>query len=216
MRFSLVDDGIIKFDRSSFIEINSLEKDEYFALEAWRKRLYQLELIGEYPIEKIGFGNMSCKNDYSIYATHTKPQFVITGTQTGKYPDLDGHFYTRIIDYDLDKNKVIAMGPVDASSETLTHAAIYETNNDIHAIFHVHHKELWNYILNKNLPHTKKEIPYGTIEMAREAQSLFPGKARGIFAMEGHEDGVIAFSTSLDDCGKIVLDLYHQATSPSS
>jgi ribulose-5-phosphate 4-epimerase/fuculose-1-phosphate aldolase len=210
MRFSLVDDGIIKFDRSGFIEIEAIEKDEYLALEAWRKRLYQLELIGEYPIDKVGFGNISCKKDYKRhFQSAYKPQFLITGTQTGKYPDLDGRHYTRILDYDLDKNIVMAMGPVDASSETLTHAAIYETNNAITAIFHVHHKKMWNYILSHNLPHTKKETPYGTIEMAREAQSLFSGKAQGVFAMEGHEDGVIAFATTLDECGELILNHYH-------
>lgn len=211
MRFSLVDDGIIKFDRSSFIQIESIEMDEYFALEAWRKRLYALNLIGEYPIEKIGFGNMSLKRDYSFIRPNSKPQFVITGTQTGKYADLDGKLYTRILDYHLDQNRVVAMGAVDASSETLTHAALYETNAEIQAIFHIHHKRTWNYFLRHQLPHTKKDTPYGTIEMAREAQSLFQGVARGIFAMEGHEDGVIAFSTSLDDCAKMILDSYHLA-----
>ncbi len=40
------------------------------------------------------------------------------------------------------------------------------------------------------------EVPYGTPEMAREVQRLFREtdvRARRIFAMAGHKDGIVAF-----------------------
>ena len=55
----VIDDGVIKYDRSNFSHSGPLEIVEYFNLESWRMRLYDLNLIGEYKDEKIGFGNIS-------------------------------------------------------------------------------------------------------------------------------------------------------------
>lgn len=209
----MIDDGIIKFDNSAFTPSGPLSADEYSLLENWRKKLFQFEMIGEYPIEKVGFGNMSQRKNYSSIQQTVRPQFVITGTQTGALPDLDGRHYTRILDYDFQQNKVIAQGPVNASSETLTHAAIYEINAGIDCIFHIHHREMWEAMLEQGLAKTPKEIPYGTLEMARAAQALFPGDLSGIFAMEGHQDGIIAFGASLDACGELLFDTYHKVLS---
>ena len=167
-----------------------------------------MELIGEYPIEKGGFGNLSQRKDYQRYSKSSKPKFLISGTQTGKFSDLTGDHYTRVIDYDLCQNKVTAMGPVQASSESLTHAAIYELDTAIQAIFHIHHRHLWECMLRDGAIRTPKEIPYGTQEMALCVQKLFAGKPVGLFAMEGHQDGIIAFATNLDECGKLIEELY--------
>lgn len=205
---SLIDDGVIKFDHSSFKLSPPLEIDEYRDLENWRKTLFAKELIGEYPIEKVGFGNLSQRKDYQSYFESSKPQFLISGTQTGKFSHLTGEHYTRVIDYDLGKNKVTAMGPVQASSESLTHAAIYELDKKIKAIFHIHHRDLWDCMLRDGAVRTPKDIPYGTQEMARCVQKLFAGKPVGLFAMEGHQDGIIAFATDLNECGKLIEELY--------
>ena len=85
----VIDDGVIKYDRSNFSQCPALLKDEYAQLEYWRKKLYQANLIGEYPEVHIGFGNISVRKDYSQHKLSHFPQFLITGTQTGKYPDDD-------------------------------------------------------------------------------------------------------------------------------
>lgn len=78
-----------------------------------------MNLIGEYPEAKIGFGNMSVVQNYSEFTRSSCPQFVITGTQTGKYAELGAAHYTRVLDYDIDTLKIKMMGAIEASSEPL-------------------------------------------------------------------------------------------------
>ena len=58
-------------------------------------------------------------------------------------------------------------GASQASSESLTHAAIYEMDDGIHAVVHVHDPELWQHLKN-TFPTTDPDAAYGTPEMARE------------------------------------------------
>lgn len=206
----VIDDGVIKYDRSNFSQCPPLETTEYSALELWRKKLYALNLIGEYVEEKVGFGNISERKDYSKFFESIVPQFVITGTQTGKYSDLDGNHYTRVLDYQIDLLKIKMMGPIEASSEALTHAAIYAFNKNIKAIFHIHSKEIWTGMINDQTDHTCKSIPYGTVEMARATENCIAKKDFGSFSMHGHEDGVVAYGRSLEEAGEIILGLYQK------
>lgn len=204
----VIDDGVIKYDRSNFSQCGPLDSSEYSALESWRKRLYAINLIGEYPEEKVGFGNISVRKDYSPLFQSKVPQFVITGTQTGKYADLDGRHYTRVLDYQIDQLKIKMMGPVEASSEALTHAAIYAHNKNIQAIFHIHSKDIWQGMIDDQYDFTCKSIPYGTVEMAHATERCVAQKDYGTFCMHGHEDGVVAYGRSLEEAGKLILDLH--------
>ncbi len=199
---SEIDDGVIKYDRGHFTPIDSLEADEYSPLEKWRKKLYQLELIGEYRPENIGYGNVSW-----LRPPFRPIQFVITGTQTGKYSDLTGEHYTRVKGYDLEKNIIVAEGPLEASSEALTHAAMYEACAEIRAVFHIHDSTIWEGMLKENLNVTAKEIPYGTVAMAQAVRTLVAARSHGALAMAGHADGVIAWGADLDQAGAEILAL---------
>ena len=206
----VIDDGIIKYDRSNFTQCDPINSIEYSNLEKWRKILYQHNLIGEYAEEKIGFGNMSTVSDYSSYHKSPHRQFVITGTQTGKYADLDGRHYTRVLDYEIEKLKIKMMGPIEASSEALTHAAIYEQNPEVKAIFHIHSSAIWSGMIVDHCDYTEKNIPYGTVEMARATQKCIEHKSFGSFCMHGHVDGVVIYGRSLDEAGELTLNLYRQ------
>lgn len=206
---SEIDDGIIKFDQSDFVTTQALELHEYRELESWRKKLYQYELIGEYLPSHIGYGNISQRRNYSSFHSGARVQFVISGTQTGGRPDLDGNTYTRVVSHNLKENKIAVRGPIQASSESLTHAAIYEIDEKIQAVFHIHDRVIWEGMLKDNSPKTAKETPYGTVEMAKEVQNLFPKQNHGLFAMAGHEEGVVAFAESLDEAGEMILNAYH-------
>jgi ribulose-5-phosphate 4-epimerase/fuculose-1-phosphate aldolase len=204
----VIDDGVIKYDRTNFSHCEALLLDEYRELEYWRKKLYQLNLIGEYPEVGIGFGNMSMIQDYTNFTESAHPQFVITGTQTGKYTDLNGCQYTRVLDYDIDRLKIKMMGAVEASSEALTHAAIYVSNPNIKAVFHIHSTEIWKKMIGDQSPYTDAAIPYGTVEMAHATQACIKGHDSGVFCMHGHEDGVVIYGTSLEETGELTLRLY--------
>lgn len=206
----VIDDGVIKYDRSNFSRSEALFVEEYKDLEYWRKKLYQINLIGEYPEAQVGFGNMSQVKDYSEIYESTHPQFIITGTQTGKYADLNGNHYTRVLDYDIKNLKIKMMGVIEASSEALTHAAIYESNPSIKAVFHIHSGEIWRKMIDDKSDFTAAHIPYGTVEMARATQECIKGKNQGAFCMHGHEDGVVIYAGSLAEAGQITLDLHRK------
>ncbi len=203
-----IDDGVIKYDRSQFEHSDALSSDEFYELERWRNTLYNLKLIGEYLPEKIGYGNLSQRKDYRYLKKIEKPQFIITGTQTGGLPELNGEYYTRVLDFDLSKNQVNVNGPLEASSEALTHAAVYEGNPNINVVFHIHSTPIWKGMIAENYPATAKEIPYGTLDMANAVQEIVKVNDSGIIVMKGHDDGVISFANDLDTAGKLLLQVY--------
>jgi ribulose-5-phosphate 4-epimerase/fuculose-1-phosphate aldolase len=206
----VIDDGIIKYDRSNFTQCGPINLVEYSDLEYWRKKLFKLNLIGEYPDLHVGFGNISVIKNYSHFYQSPLPQFIITGTQTGKYSDLDGRFYTRVLNYDINNLKIEMLGPIEASSEALTHAAIYAHNKNIKAIFHIHSAKIWNGMIKDKTNFTCKSIPYGTVEMARATERCIDQKDFGSFCMHGHEDGVVSYGRSLDEAGQLILELYNR------
>lgn len=203
----VIDDGVIKYDLSGYIHSGNLEISEYKDLEQCRKILFKLNLIGEYPQEQVGFGNMSQKRDYHQYHTTNRPQFVITGTQTGKFADLKGEHYTRVLDYDIKAMTLNAMGPVKASSEAITHGAIYLASSSINAIFHIHNENIWQGMINELDPSTPEDIPYGTYEMACAVKACINSQHEGYFVMKGHKDGVVIYAESLERCSELTLEL---------
>lgn len=195
------DDGVIKF-KLTLKRAPAPEMNQVIALEKWRALFFKLGLVGEYPIDKIGYGNLSSR--LSIKS------FIITGSQTGHLAHLQSHHYTKVIDCDLKRGSVTAEGLIPPSSESLTHFGIYQANSAIQYVFHVHHSRLWQLLQNQNYDSITENIAYGTQEMAEAAGSLLKNKSSGIFVMKGHEDGIISYGTSAEDAGKNLLDVYRK------
>jgi ribulose-5-phosphate 4-epimerase/fuculose-1-phosphate aldolase len=195
------DEGVIKF-KLTLKRGPAPELPMVIALEKWRALFFKLGLIGEYPNERIGFGNLS--------SNLGKKAFIITGSQTGHLPHLQAHHYTKVIECDLKKGSVTAEGLIPPSSESLTHFGIYEANPAINYIFHVHHRELWDLMNQADYDYIPEDISYGTVEMAQAAQAVMGHKTAGIFAMRGHEDGIISYGTTAEEAGKIILELYRK------
>lgn len=199
----MLDEGVIKFKYN--LKLGApIEKDSYIELEKWRVILFKMGLIGEYPIEKVGYGNLSKK-------LNTANQFVITGTQTGRFAHLTGMHYTKVTKCDLKKMSVEAMGPIAPSSESLTHFAIYSTCNQINTIFHIHNESLWNYMIENDLDATGENVSYGTQEMADAVKDCIGSKTSGVLVMKGHQDGIISYGTSAEEAGKIILETIKQS-----
>jgi L-ribulose-5-phosphate 4-epimerase len=196
----LKDEGIIKFN-CNWVRGSAPDAALIKELNEWRNRLYEKNLIGITP-GGIGYGNVSIR--------YRDNQFIITGSTTGKIEQLGPEHYTLVTEYSIDQNFLTTIGPIKASSESLTHAMIYECCPGANAVFHVHDKELWEKLLS-TLPSTRKDVAYGTPQMAREIERLFKEAAldrHKIFAMGGHEDGVIAFGATPAEAGQILLDTY--------
>jgi hypothetical protein len=198
----MIDEGYIKY-QCNWIEAPAITKERLAEINQWRNRLYELKLIGQYE-NGIGFGNISIRD--RDRANH----FIISGTSTGNIACLNEQHYTTVIDYDWDKNFVTCVGPIKASSESLTHAAIYQSNPQINAVIHVHNFNLWQKLMDR-VPTTNRNCAYGTPEMAREIIRLCR-EARlmdcKILVMSGHEEGIISFGSSLDEAGAVLLNYY--------
>lgn len=199
----MIDEGYIKFnidwrcgpppDAQTVAELNR-----------WRKPLYEAGLIGEYTDLGIGFGNISMRSGAG--------QFVISGTQTGHLDDLGPEHYALVMDYDIAANRVSCSGQVKASSESMTHAAIYELNPAITGVVHVHNAAMWNRLVNR-LPTTNPDVAYGTPAMAREFMRLYDNTDfadKGVAIMAGHDEGILSFGTDLTEAAGRILDLRGQ------
>ncbi|MDD1621747.1 MAG: class II aldolase/adducin family protein, partial [Methylococcaceae bacterium] len=105
-------------------------------------------------------------------------------------------------------NRIQAIGLCAPSSESLTHACVYQQDPAIQAVIHVHSPELWHHTSTLRLPHTEADIPYGTPEMAQAVKNLFAsGQLEGLplFSMLGHEDGIVAFGPSLTAAATLLI-----------
>ncbi len=192
------DEGVIKFE-CRWQKTPPLPKASLQDLLHFRHDLYQRGLIGVYP-DGIGYGNLSCR-------WTDKHQFVISGSQTGHRVQAGVEHFTLVTDYDAAHNRIDCQGPLRASSESLTHAAIYETFPEANAVIHVHSPALWQ-TLKGHVPATSADIPYGTPQMAQEIKRLSAEtnlKECRIFVMAGHEDGVVTFGKDLAEAHRILL-----------
>jgi len=193
-----IDDGVIKFN-FKLDKTHKIESEEVEQIESFRKELYNLTLIGEYLPQSIGYGNLS----YRVF----NDEFIISGTQTGKHPELTSDQYSHVYKSDLNTMKVLAQGKCAPSSESLTHYAIYKSCPQINYILHIHNNELWKFMLENDYTQTKKEINYGTTEMAQEAQRCIGRNSKGIFAMSGHEDGIISYGKTAAEAMEFIEKL---------
>lgn len=194
-----MDEGSVKFRCK---RINSELSINISKINSWRNKFYSLELIGEYE-NGIGYGNISITDGGG---------FIITGTRTGGIEKLTEEHYTKVVHWDFMKNSLTCIGKIKASSESLTHAAIYESDVSINAVIHVHNRNLWKTLMN-NIPTTSGIVKYGTPEMAYEIRRLFNEtdvKEKKILVMGGHKEGIISFGRSLDEAGKTLLDYFNE------
>lgn len=167
-------------------------------LIGWRNRLRGLSLIGVYP-DGVGYGNLSVR--------FPGGNFLVTGTATGGIPAIGSDHLTEVNAYDIASNWLRCRGPVQASSESLSHAAVYECDPAIAAVIHVHHLGLWQR-LRGVIPTTNSAAQAGTPAMAEAIADLLRDpavRARGLFVMGGHREGLIAFGTVLNEAGEILL-----------
>ncbi|HPD81848.1 MAG TPA: class II aldolase/adducin family protein [Candidatus Pacearchaeota archaeon] len=192
-------EGYIKF---SCNRIGNSSPKNIININRWRDKLYSLKLIGMYE-NGVGFGNISIRH---------KKGFIITGSKTGGIERLTNKYYTKVTDYNFEKNSLNCTGEIDASSESLTHAAVYQSDSEIKAVIHVHNLGLWEKLIDK-IPTTNKKVEFGTPEMAKEILRLYQEtdvKKKKILVMGGHKEGIICFGKSLDEAGSILIKYYNQ------
>jgi L-ribulose-5-phosphate 4-epimerase len=191
-------EGYIKFNCDW---IKQELNEDITEINKWRNKLYSLNLIGAYE-NGIGFGNISIREGNN---------FIITGSKTGGIENLTNNHFTKVTNWYFNKNNLTCAGPIEASSESLTHAAIYTSNSNINAVIHVHNLNLWEKLIHK-IPTTDEKAEFGTPEMAYEIIRLFRENQitkKRILVMGGHKEGIISFGKNLKEAGNVLLDYFN-------
>lgn len=207
-------EGTIKFNLR-FTQSPPLPHDALRQINAWRHILYLMQLIGQSPDRYWGFGygNISQRLDpYDAPPNHRR--FVISGTQTGGLAWLGPEHYSIVVECHPDQNLVVAEGPIPPSSESLTHGTLYALDESLRFVIHVHSPHIWHAASELGIPITREEVAYGTPEMAEEVRRLFQEtdvRKLLIFAMGGHEDGVVSFGRTPEEAGLVLIRYLAQA-----
>jgi len=196
-------EGYIKFNLE-WVKGDAPLTSEIVELNGCRNELWQLGLIGVLP-DGIGYGNVSAR----IKGTN---QFLISGTQTGGIAELNENHYTKVVSFDADQNQVTCEGPIKASSESMSHAMLYEADPEINAVIHIHSLKLWQKLIDKDFPVTGSDIAYGTPEMAKEIVKVKKMWNQDVIVMGGHEEGILVYSRSVQEALGSLLNLYNKLT----
>lgn len=196
-----IDDGVVKYQAiHSHGDIPF--HPQLAKLDDIRTQLFDLNLVGAYP-NGVGYGNVSIRSGDGC---------IISGTATGSLRILGPAGYCQVQSFDIVKNTVHTLGPVPASSESMTHCAIYQSLDLIECVLHIHHQKLWLTLLERGYPATAADIPYGTPEMAHSMASLIHQKSSvaGILTMAGHEEGIVAYGPTIEQAFHQIQSAYSQ------
>jgi ribulose-5-phosphate 4-epimerase/fuculose-1-phosphate aldolase len=192
-------DGVVKFN-CHWNQCGPVISDEqYEIINYWREVLYNMDLIGAYE-NGVAFGNISMRISGGN-------QFIITGSSTGEIPELEPGHYVRVTSFNIHDNAVQCIGPLKASSESLTHAAIYSADPGVNAVIHAHSIELWNELIYK-VPTSNPGMDYGTAVLAEDILRLFADSdviEKRIIVMAGDRAGILTFGNDMDEAVNILM-----------
>lgn len=192
-------EGFVKFNCHWSQSGPVISDEQYEIINSWREILYNMDLIGAYE-NGVAFGNISMRT--------RGHQFVITGSATGEIPELEPGHYVKVNSFNIDDNAVQCIGPLKASSESLTHAAIYSADPDTNAVVHVHNLDLWNKLIYK-VPTTNPGMDYGTAGLAKDILRLFKDPEiyeKRIIIMSGDRAGILTFGHDMDEAVNVLME----------
>ena len=200
---SSIDDGYIKYV-SERRDGDVAWSQSLEALNRSRTDLFDLGLVGVYP-NGVGFGNLSIRT--------VAGQFVITGSATGSSRVLQHAQFSLVESFSVARNTVQSRGTLHASSESMTHGAIYQGNPGVHCVIHIHSRLLFDTLLQQGYPATAADIPYGTPAMAHAVQQLVLAQQSlpAAFVMAGHDEGVVAYGADVPSVHALLIGLFQGA-----
>ncbi len=199
-----MDEGYIKF-KADWQESTPFPRGLLQELNEYRQRVYDLGLIGAYD-NGIGFGNISQR-----HPDHPD-QFLISGSATGNFKTLTEDHYALVTHVDIDRNELRCEGPIVASSESMSHAVIYQTLPEVQAVIHAHHLGMWQELMHK-VPTTDASATYGSPEMAYSIIDLLQTTdlpQSKLFVMEGHEEGIFVFGREMVEAYRVLVKAFNR------
>ena len=200
-----VDDGYVKYTsvcRDGTVP-TSAALDE---LNRARTVLFDLRLVGAYP-NGVGYGNLSIRTQGL--------EFVITASATGSLRTLQHAHYCLVESFSVEGNWVHSRGGMQASSESMTHGAIYAAHPQVYCVMHVHSRALFDDLIDKGSLTTPADVPYGTPAMAQAVSALVASQSGLpiVFAMEGHDEGVVAYGQDIASTLTALIELLKRTAS---
>ncbi len=171
----------------------------YPGLEAWRRVLFRLRLIGKEPgrYGGVSYGNLSQRFGSG---------FVISATQTGERALLAPAHYCLVERVDIEANRVVARGVHPPSSEVLTHGAVYQAASRVQVVMHGHCPDIWRHAGRLGLPKTPPGAAYGTPALAAAVRRLVETlPVAAVLVTAGHPDGVLAYGPSPEQAGRLLV-----------
>lgn len=198
-------DGYVKYSAehtqtAAWVQTGAIEPPHWAELNEARTRLHTRGLVGVLP-NGIGYGNLSIR--------YRENEFIISGTATGALPELTPGEYCLVNTFDLAQNRVVTSGPVQASSESMTHGAVYQARSGVNCVIHIHSRSVFDGMIRDKYPATPVEAAYGTPEIALAIGKCVTiiNKDESAIALAGHDEGVIAYGASVEVALRIILEL---------
>jgi hypothetical protein len=197
-----MDEGVIKY-RGERVEGEVPHPAALDELNRARTALFDLDLIGCYD-NGIGYGNLSLRE--------MGDRFLITGSATGAERTLRFEQFCLVESFSPERNSVRSRGALMASSESMTHGAIYAAHSAVHCVMHIHSRALFDALLQQGALHTPADIPYGTPAMARAVASLVQAQRSlpVLFAMAGHDEGIVAYGADIESVKQLIVKTFNK------
>lgn len=112
-----------------------------------------------------------------------------------------------VINYDVYKNVFYIEGKKEPSLESIIHYLIYNTRDDINAIFNGHHDSILKNAEKLKLPITENEQPEGTMELANEVLDIL--RDNDFVVIRNH--GFVSLGRNIKEAGELTLNVLKKA-----
>lgn len=165
-------------------------------LATWCNAFHEYNLAP--PYKGGSYGNMSFR-----YISN-RAECIITGTNIGLKDNLEDNCFVRVLRCDLNNGIVYVDGLREPSSEAMLHWLIYHARPEVMAIFHGHSAPLLQHGAQLEIPETKVEQPYGSIELVKEVLEI--AGLSEVWFLNAKNHGFFSLGRNLNDAGQRALD----------
>lgn len=163
-----------------------------------------IQLLKAWCNKFIGSGLMPCYGEGilgNLSFRASGNSFYITAS--GQKDKISDNCFVHVKNVDIDNFKIFVEGEKHPSSESFLHYLIYKERKDVNAIFHGHYDKILRSAGQLKFPETKKEYPYGTLELANAVLKIIG--SNNFITMKNH--GFISLGRTMGEAGNLALDM---------
>jgi ribulose-5-phosphate 4-epimerase/fuculose-1-phosphate aldolase len=135
--------------------------------------------------------------------------FVITADGLEANGNLSNDSLVGVINYDVYKNVFYIEGKKEPSIESVMHFLIYNTRDEINAIFNGHHDLILKNAEKIKLPVTKNEQSPGSMELANEVLDILGNN--NFVVIRNH--GFVSLGRNMKEAGELAIKILKKAQS---